>query len=106
MRKEKQSKKTISGKEKKKDESKYWSDKVNKDEDLGLWENFRNNYWKYIICGVLFFLLIYFQYTYSKSSRYDSAKDTDVDYYEILGVESNANLPTINKKYRELAKVW
>jgi hypothetical protein len=69
-------------------------------------ENFKGNSYMVIICVVLFFVLLYFQVLYSKSNRYDTKKDSDVDYWEILGVENNANLPTINKKYRELAKIW
>ena len=95
-------------KDKKKSETKEkTSEKYNiPEDDIGLIDNIKGNYWKYIISICSFFFLMYFQFLYSKSSRYDAKTDSDVDYWEVLGVESNANLPIINKKYRELAKIW
>ena len=107
MGKEKPVKKPNSVKEKKKLEQKERPESnLLEDNNFELLDNFKNNYMKYILGSVLFILLIYFQYTYSKSSRYDSKRDSDVDYWDILGVETNSNLPIINKKYRELAKIW
>ena len=95
-------------KEKKKPEPKEKSSEKYsiQDDDIGLIDNIKGNYWKYIICICSFAFLMYFQFLYSKSSRYDPKTDSDVDYWEVLGVESNSNLPVINKKYRELAKIW
>ena len=48
----------------------------------------------------------YFQYKYEKSLRLSTGDDEDSNYYDVLGVDYNADLPTIKKKYKELAKVW
>ena len=97
-----------SGKDKKKNENKE-KPKISSspiEEDTSLIDNLKTNYWKVFVCAGIFFMLVYFQILHSKSSRYETNKDSDIDYWDILGVENNSNLPTINKKYRELAKIW
>ncbi len=71
-------------------------------------------YYSSILLIALFaFFSLYFQYTYEKSQRQNRQEDNGVlcllfklDYYEILGLDSSADLAMINRKYRELAKIW
>jgi hypothetical protein len=58
-----------------------------------------------LVCVVL---SIYFQYQYEKSrrmSREDYSND-EIDYYEVMGLEANADLAETKRKYKELARVW
>lgn len=70
----------------------------------------KNNAWNF---GIIFFvavlaiMCIYFQYKYDKMRRTQgNSDDGQIDYYGVLGVESNADLATIRKKYKELTKIW
>jgi hypothetical protein len=71
-------------------------------------------YYSSILVIALFaFFSLYFQYTYEKSQRQNRQEDSGVlcmlfklDYYDILGLDSSADLAMINRKYRELAKIW
>lgn len=106
----------LSGKDKKKEKEKKKQEKKEKrsdrndynlDNDTGeIMDNIKRHKFTYLIVFLLFFTAIYFQYKYEASRRYDAKKDSDVDYYEVLGVDSNADLQTIKKKYRELSKQW
>jgi hypothetical protein len=70
----------------------------------------KNNAWNYSIIlfiAIMSILCIYFQYKHEKSQRTSKQTDDgDVNYYEILGVEKNADLPAIRKKYKEMTKMW
>ncbi len=70
----------------------------------------KNQAWKFsvIIFIVLMVILsIYFQYKFEKMQRTSVMTDEgENNYYEILGVEPNSDLPTIRKKYKELTKIW
>ena len=71
-------------------------------------------YYATISLIVLFaFMSLYFQYSYEKSQRLNRREENEVnlylikvDFYDVLGLDSSADLATVNKKYRELAKIW
>lgn len=101
----KQNKKT-----KEKNKNKDKEDEYNFNDDaLKVVEDIKNKKFEYgIVLGliILIVLSVYFQYKYEKSLRVVSDDDEDTNYYDILGVDYNSDLPTIKKKYKELAKVW
>lgn len=65
-----------------------------------------NNMWIYLVIITVVFL-IFFQYKYEMAERASSGmEDSEVNYYEILDIDSSADLATIRKKYKDLAKIW
>ncbi len=74
-----------------------------------MFEEVKNKKFEFGILFAIFFIIvlsIYFQYKYEKSLRMSTGDDEDTNFYDVLGVDYNADLPTIKKKYKELAKVW
>lgn len=71
-------------------------------------------YYSTILLIVLFaFFSLYFQYNYEKTQRQNRQENAGVhfplfklDYYEVLGLDTSSDLAMINRKYRELAKIW
>lgn len=61
-----------------------------------------------IIIGSLIFVSFYLQYKMQLDSRTYSSdiNNSDIDYYEVLGVDSSTNIGKIKQKYRDLAKIW
>ncbi len=79
------------------------------DEAFKMMEDVKNKKFEYgIVFGIIVMIVlsVYFQYKYEKSLRLSTGDDEDSNYYDVLGVDYNADLPTIKKKYKELAKVW
>jgi preprotein translocase subunit Sec63 len=70
----------------------------------------KNNAWNFsvvILIVIMISLSIYFQYRFEKMQRTSvMTDDSDENYYEILGLDGNADLATIRKKYKELTKIW
>ena len=55
----------------------------------------------------IIFLSVYFQYRHEMRKRQSTlSEDYEIDHYEVLGVDSGADLKEIKKKYKELAKIW
>jgi preprotein translocase subunit Sec63 len=57
-----------------------------------------------IVCVIM---VIYFQYRFERSRRHSVVmNDDEENFYDILGVGYDSDLPTLRKKYKELAKIW
>jgi len=102
-------------KDKKKDKSPIIKNKDSKVADFNQQFNnafveIKNNAWNFSIIFLIVFMAamsIYFQYRHEKMQRLSKVTDEgETDFYEILGVESSADLATIRKKYKELTKIW
>lgn len=112
MSKENNSNTTSKGKDKanKKGKDKNIKEEYNlNDEAFKMMEDVKNKKFEYgIVFGIFIMIVlsIYFQYKYEKSLRMSTGDDEDTNFYDVLGVDYNADLPTIKKKYKELAKVW
>jgi len=102
--------KSGSKKNKENNKEKTYKDDYNlNDEAFRMIEDVKNRKFEYgIVIGLVFMIIlsIYFQYKYEMSMRMTTGDDEDTNFYDVLGVDYNADLPTIKKKYKELAKVW
>lgn len=62
----------------------------------------------FFVIGAIVFLL-FFQYRYERQLQAgitDEVLNGEEDYFQILGLEPNADIKTIRKQYKKLAKVW
>jgi preprotein translocase subunit Sec63 len=70
----------------------------------------KNNAWNFSIIIFIVFMAVmcvYLQYQNSKSRRTSViAEESELNYYEILGVAPNSDLATIRKRYKEMTKMW
>lgn len=70
-------------------------------------KNRKFNYSIIISLLVLIVISIYFQYQYEKSRRLSREDNSEeIDYYEVMGLDPNADVLEIKRKYKELARVW
>jgi preprotein translocase subunit Sec63 len=96
---------------KKKQEKSNTRTNSNTPDENKIYSEIKNNIRSYgiIILLVLMVLLsIYLQYRHERALRLSKVSDDEVqeNYYEVLGVNQNADLATIRKQYKELTKIW
>lgn len=58
------------------------------------------------LIGFSLLLMIFFQYQYEKKMHSGFDLNNEEDYYETLGLDQGADLLTVRKQYKKLAKLW
>ena len=105
----KASKQKTKGKNKKKeDSSSIYSYMPSEEQIYEIKSSFKKNIT--LFCIILsIFLMIFFQYKYERKHQIGISSDdasSEDDYYAVLGLEPGADIVTIRKQYKKLAKIW